>query len=413
MMNIAFNSATVSVGAAWAIFLGTYAVVAFGKLPGTKLDRTAAATIGAILMFAFRVVTPSTGIASIDYATIVLLFSMMLIVAGLHLSGFFEWIAALVLRHVHDRHLLPAVIFASGLLSAFLVNDVVCLFMVPLVLNISARFKREPVPLLLALATASNIGSAATITGNPQNILIGSLSRIPYTTFLARLGPIALAGLFIDWAVIHWVYERRRRKTAAVPVPHQEVSAPRTHVRWPLLVMTGVLVAFLLGVAPPLAAATGAALMLLGRYIDREKIFEEVDWSLLVLFIGLFLVIGGAEQAGIAERLLRIFEWGNLSSPLALSAAVVALSNLVSNVPAVMLLKNLPESTPDPSRTWMLLSLVSTLAGNLTITGSVANIIVVEKSRSSAPIAFTEYLRVGVPVTVLTIGVGFAWLLLT
>jgi Na+/H+ antiporter NhaD/arsenite permease-like protein len=194
---------------AYVIFLASYLVFAIGRFPGTKIDRPAAAVIGAALMFAFRVISPAQGIHSIDYATIVLLASMMLIVSSLHFAGFFDWVAGLVVRFVSPSHLLPGVIFTCRLLSAFLVNDVVCLVMTPLLLKICRHFSKRPTPYLLALATASNIGSAATITGNPQNILIGSISGIGYRTFLAALSPVSIIGLFISWLVLHLLYPDR------------------------------------------------------------------------------------------------------------------------------------------------------------------------------------------------------------
>ena len=209
-MNALFASgAHVHLALAVGIFLASYVVFAIGRFPGTKIDRPAAAVIGAALMFAFRVISPGEGILSIDYATIILLFSMMLIVSSLHFAGFFDWITDLIVRYVPTSHLLPGVIFTSGILSAFLVNDVVCLVMAPLILKLCKQCSRQPTPYLLALATASNIGSVATITGNPQNILIGSISGIHYGDFLSSLMPIALAGLFVDWLVLHWLYSKR------------------------------------------------------------------------------------------------------------------------------------------------------------------------------------------------------------
>src|SRR5439155_25547574 len=184
------------------------------------------------------------------FATIVLLFSMMLIVANLHLGGFFEWVAESVVLRLSAHRLLPAVIFTSGILSAFLVNDIVCLVMTPFVLRLTRRLSLDPIPYLLAVATASNIGSVATITGNPQNMLIGSVSHISYRNFLVHLGPIALAGLFIDWALMHWLYLRRatisaEREVAAAP--ELEHHLPRVK---PVIVLAVVLVGFLVG-APP------------------------------------------------------------------------------------------------------------------------------------------------------------------
>jgi di/tricarboxylate transporter len=176
------------------IFFASYLVFAIGRFPGTRIDRPAMAVIGGALMFAFGVLTPEQGIKSIDFSTLVLLFSMMLIVSSLHLAGFFTWITALAAERLKAGMLLPAIIFTSGVLSAILVNDVVCLAMAPLVLRLCRRMGQRPALYLLALATSSNIGSVATITGNPQNILIGSLSKIGYNQFLARLGPVAVMG---------------------------------------------------------------------------------------------------------------------------------------------------------------------------------------------------------------------------
>src|SRR5213594_2501899 len=194
--------------AAYIIFLASYLVFALGKFPGFKIDRPGAAIIGAVAMVAARVVSPAQALHFIDFSTIVLLFSMMLIVGNLHLFGFFEWIAEVVLRRLRPARFLPAVIFTSGIFSAFFVNDIVCLVMVPFVLNITRRMRLPPLPYLLAVATASNIGSVATITGNPQNMLVGSFSGIGYRDFLWHLGPVALVGLFLAWLVL-WFFCRR------------------------------------------------------------------------------------------------------------------------------------------------------------------------------------------------------------
>src|SRR6266571_9401695 len=205
-----FFTAGLQVVAAYAIFFGSYIVFAFGKFPGMKIDRPGAAVIGAVLMVVSRVLSPWEALRSIDFSTLVLLFSMMLIVAYLHLAGFFDWITELVVTRLKPHHLLPTVIFTSGILSAFFVNDIICLVMVPFVLKVTGRLGIKPVPYLLAVATASNIGSTATITGNPQNILIGSFSGIGYRDFLWHLGPVALVGLFLDWFVLWWLYFRGR-----------------------------------------------------------------------------------------------------------------------------------------------------------------------------------------------------------
>jgi len=405
---------------AWAIFLASYLVFALGRLPGTKIDRPAMAVIGAVAMFAFGVLGPKEAVASIDFVTLALLFSMMLIVASLHLSGFFEWITTLAIDHLGPARLLPGVIFISGILSAFLVNDIVCLVMAPLILGVCKRMRVRPLPYLLALATASNIGSTATITGNPQNILIGSVSGIAYREFLFRLGPVALIGLFLDWGILHWVHLRNGNGNGtgagdqavldSEPPKPATATEPQIHPAWPLIVSVGVLIGFLAGFPPALVAAIGGALVLVQRHRSPKAIYGDIDWSLLVLFLGLFLIIGGAEQAGISGELLAAAERLNLHNVGIFTVVVTLLSNIVSNVPAVMLLKGLIPQFSNPHAAWLMLAMSSTLAGNLTITGSVANIIVVEKARSEAHIGFLEYMKIGVPVTVLTLVVGLLWL---
>lgn len=396
---------------AYGIFLASYLVFAIGRFPGTKIDRPAAAIIGAALMFAFRVIRPDQGIRSIDYTTIVLLASMMLIVSSLHFAGFFEWVAALVVKFVSPSHLLPGVIFTSGILSAFLVNDVVCLVMTPLLLKICQQFSKRPMPYLLALATASNIGSTATITGNPQNILIGSISGISYRYFLSALAPVAVIGLFIDWLVLHWLYPNREggllRPTAS---SFQIAPINRRQLAFPLIILALVLAGFLAGLPPALVAALGGAVLLVRRSLHPEEIYKEIDWPLLVFFIGLFLIIGAAEQAGIAQQMLTLAERMNLHNAWIFAGVVALLSNIVSNVPAVMLLKDLVPQFHNTTQFWLLLAMASTLAGNLTVTGSIANIIVIEKARTEVEIKFKDYVRVGLPVTLGTLAVGVLWL---
>src|ERR1700733_1959222 len=195
--------------AAYLVFLASYLVFALGKFPGMKIDRPGAAIIGAVLMVAIRAVRPSDALRFIDFGTIVLLFSMMLLVAYLHLDGFFDWVTEWIVARIRARQLLPAVIFLSGAFSAFFVNDIICLMMVPFTLKVARRMGLKTAPYLLAVASASNIGSVATITGNPQNMLIGSFSGIRYSTFLFHLGPVAIAGLLLDWLALWLIYTRR------------------------------------------------------------------------------------------------------------------------------------------------------------------------------------------------------------
>jgi Na+/H+ antiporter NhaD/arsenite permease-like protein len=396
--------------AAYLIFFASYFVFALGKFPGLKIDRPGAAIIGAVLMVAFRIMSAQEALRAIDFSTIVLLFSMMLIVANLHLGGFFEWIAETTVLRLNAHQLLAAVVFTSGILSAFLVNDIVCLVMTPFVIKLTRRFGLKPIPYLLALATASNIGSVATITGNPQNILIGSVSRIPYVSFLAHLGPVALVGLFVDWALLHWMYLRH---VTIATEPAASINREFEHHRpkmKPVIVLAIVLVGFLAGVPAAIMAAMGAAVLLITRTTEPRLVYEEVDWGLLVFFVGLFIIVGGAERAGLTAYLLRPFAAWNLHRIWIYSLLTALLSNVVSNVPAVVLLKSLVPGFPDPHIGWLTLAMSSTLAGNLTITGSVANIIVAERASPDVHIGFREYFRLGLPLTLLTLSWGVIWL---
>jgi len=396
--------------AAYIIFVASYVVFALGKFPGLKIDRTGAAIIGAVGMVAFRIIRPADAIQHVNFQTVVLLFSMMLIVGNLHLVGFFEWNAEVVLRRLKPHQLLPAVIFTCGFLSAFFVNDIVCLVMVPFVLSITRKMNLQPLPYLLAVATASNIGSVATITGNPQNMLIGSFSGIHYRDFLFHLAPVSIAGLFVDWAVLHWIHMRsvvlKAEERTEIPLPALDLSK----LTKPLIVATAVVIGFFVGVDPALMAALGAAMLLITRTLEPQKLYKEVDWGLLVFFVGLFLIVGGAENGGITTRLLDVARNWNLQRTWVFTLSVATLCNIVNNVPAVMLLKTMVPGFADPHKAWLILAMASTLAGNLTITGSVANIIVVETAKPEVEIEYRDYLRVGVPITLLTLTIGWAWL---
>jgi Na+/H+ antiporter NhaD/arsenite permease-like protein len=396
--------------AAYAIFFCSYVVFALGKFPGLKIDRPGAAIIGAVLMVAFRAVQPADALHFIDFGTIVLLFSMMLVVAYLHLDGFFDWVTEWIAARVRQRHLLPAIIFLSGTLSAFFVNDIICLMMVPFTLKVARRIGVKPAPYLLAVATASNIGSVATITGNPQNMLIGSFSGIRYRTFLFHLGPVALAGLLLDWLLFWMIYTRHEIPSERPAAPTEVAHTSRGNLMKAGVVILLVLAGFLAGLPPAQVAAVGAALMLMTRTHEPRLVYDEVDWGLLVFFVGLFLIVGGAENIGLTARLLEVGQRWNLQNPSAFTIVTAALSNIVSNVPAVMLLKSMVPRFANPQQGWLLLAMASTLAGNLTITGSVANIIVVERAKPEVRITYGQYLRAGVPITLLTLAFGWLWL---
>ncbi len=463
------------------IFALSYFVFAAGRLPGTQIRRSAMAVIGAAMIFLLGALPARAAIAAVDFPTLVLLFAMMIIAAALHRAGFFDWIVAIIVARVKPGQLLPAVIFTAGILSAFLVNDVVCLVLAPLVLQIAKAMRRDPVAYLLALATASNIGGLATITGNPQDMLIASVSGIGYRAYLFHLAPVAIAGLFVDWAFLQWLErpiglepapasaggagapraagvmagtdhsapaapagasavsaaasafapdhgaDRAAPAPAAVPhsappenpfpalAPDHQITRrlPRHFDRGmlPALVIVAlVLTGFLLGIPPAVAAISGAALLLISRRHDAGELYRQVDWSLLLLFIGLFLIIAGAEQAHLLGWLAGWAESPLLGHAALFTGFVALLSNLVSNVPAVMLLRAPVAHVLHSNREWLLLAAASTLGGNLTITGSIANFIVVEGARPAANIGFWRYLRVGAPIAIATLALAVVML---
>jgi Na+/H+ antiporter NhaD/arsenite permease-like protein len=396
------------------IFAVSYLVFALGKFPGFKIDRPGMAIIGAVLMVALGVVSAEQALHSIDFGTLVLLFSMMLVVGCLRLAGFFDWITEHIVARLSPHNLLPAVIFITGVLSAFFVNDIICLVMVPFALTAARRLGLKPLPYLLAVATASNIGSMATITGNPQNMLIGSSSGLSYLYFIGHLGPVAIIGLLLDWVIIRWICGAALKEAEASRKDEEGANVGHPihlrQLRKPAIVIALVLAGFLGGIPPAMAAAIGAALMLITRTREPRQVYDEVDWGLLVFFVGLFLIVGGAERAGLTHEMFVAAERLNLQNLGIFTAVTALLSNIVSNVPAVMLLKSLVPSFHDPHTGWLALAMASTLAGNLTITGSVANLIVVERARDEVHIGFWDYSRVGIPVTLVTLAVGWAWL---
>jgi Na+/H+ antiporter NhaD/arsenite permease-like protein len=399
---------SVAVVLAGLIFVATYAVIAIGRLPGSRLDRTGAALLGASLMVASGALSLEEAYRAIDLDTIALLLGMMIVVANLRFAGFFQLVNAVIARYGRQAlALLAGIVLASGGLSAFLVNDTVCLMLTPLVAEFCLALRRNPVPYLLALAMSSNIGSTATITGNPQNIIIGSLSHIPYGDFAAALAPVAAVGLLVIFAFIAFAW-RRELSTNATALG----VVPR--VRWnpallwkSLAVLAGVVVLFFLGQPPAKVAIVGGAVLMLTRRIKPERVYRDIDWALLLMFAGLFIVVAGMEKTLLGPEALAFVGRINLDEPAVMAGVAAVLANLVSNVPAVLVLKPFVQALPDPGPAWLTLAMAATLAGNFTILGSVANLIVVERARRHGiEIGFWTYFKLGAPVTLITIALG-------
>jgi Na+/H+ antiporter NhaD/arsenite permease-like protein len=391
------------------IVIAVYAAIAVGKVPRLRMNRATIALVGAAALVVIGAIHEEEAYASLDMGTILLLGAMMIVNVNLHLSGFFRIVGGSTLRLARSpRMLLALVIASSGVLSAIFLNDPVCLMLTPLVVDLTRRLGRNPVPYLVGVAAAANVGSTATITGNPQNMIIGQASAIPYLTFLLHLGPVAAAGLFICWLVIVWVYPREfRGQLPEVTLPPPRPFTPlmsRT-----LLVVLGLMIAFLAGVPIVTAACAAAALLLISR-LNPVKLLD-LDWDLLAFFAGLFVITGALASTGLSAVL---FEWAApvlKNGILLFSLVVAALSNIVSNVPAVLLLRPEMSTFPDPQQTWLALAMASTLAGNLTLLGSAATLIVAEVARAhGARLEFGAYLRAGIPITLLTLAFGVVWL---
>jgi Na+/H+ antiporter NhaD/arsenite permease-like protein len=394
------------------IFLATYAVVALGRAPGLAVDRTGAALVGAILMVVTGAIGFDDAVRAVDFRTLVLLFGMMVLVAHLRLSGGLAALVRVVTERVtHPVLLVLALVFTAGFLSALFVNDTICLVFTPIVIDVAEARRHRPLPYLLALATASNIGSAATVTGNPQNMLISTVSRISFRAFSSSLMPIAILGLIVD-ALVIWLFFRRQLTSVSTDVVAMEPVTPHGPVLVKTIVVAlAMLAGFLAGYDTALVSAAGAAALLVTRRVSPRKIYAAIDWDLLMLFAGLFVVVAGAEQAGIDRRIFQLLAPLGVRTLGGLTATVAVLSNAVSNVPAVMLLSHLVPTLPDPGRAWLVLAMASTFAGNLTIVGSIANLIVVEGARRrGVTIGFWDYARVGIPLTITTLVMGAWWL---
>ena len=402
---------------ALVIFALTYVAVAAGRAPGLSVDRPSAALLGAVLMVATRVLSPAEAGAAVNGDTLGLLLGTMILSAYLGEAGFFRWASGRVLRSVAGaRALLWAVVFTAGFLSAFLVNDTVCLMLSPLVIRLVDDARLPALPYLLALAFGANAGSAATLTGNPQNMIVGTLSGIPYATFAAALAVPALLSLVLVAAVLHAVFHRDLPQGPLSPPPAADAGVePRLLAKSlgaTALAVAGFLAGFPLSWT---ALFCAAALMAVAGRRPREAL-ARVDWPLLVFFAGLFVVVAGVARAGAAARMhdavLPLLGTGGARQVVAFSVFTVAGSQLVSNVPFVILAGEWIPRMQDPRLLWLATALASTLAGNLTVLGSVANVIVLELAGSRAQISFWRFARIGATVTALTLPAGLGALLL-
>ena len=393
----------------------TFIGIAIGRYPIIKSNRTTIALMGVALLLVTRQVQFEQLPDYIDFDTIILLFSMMIINANLKLAGFFSLASRWLVRWSRSaRSFLAIEILLAGVLSALFLNDTICLMFAPFLINLMDAMKRNPIPYLIALATAANVGSTATLTGNPQNMIVGIASGISYTDFSLALIPVALIGLGVVWLVLvkMFPYDFDRRPLQ-VPPEQDFVPAQKPLLVKTLLITGGLLVAFLAGAPIALSAFLAASLLLITRRHQPQTVFAEFDWSLLVFFSALFIVSGSLETSGVTSQLIDVNTLADRINIWNLSLLSAGLSNLVSNVPAVLLLKPLVSALDNARIGWLTLASASTLAGNLTLLGSVANLIVAETaSRYRVDLSFWKYTKPGFVITIITLAIDIAWLYL-
>jgi Na+/H+ antiporter NhaD/arsenite permease-like protein len=401
---------------ATVIFGITYILISGRQLKILPLNRPAAALLGAVLMVSTGVMTPERAYRAVNYDTIVLLLAMMLVSAYLYLAHFFEWAADVVLEFSRTPgRLLLYLTLTSGLLSALLVNDTICLMLTPLVIAVIRRGKLPMLPYLIALATSANIGSVATLVGNPQNMIIGHFSHIPFAQFSQALMPAAIVGLAINFVILRFGFRNALR---AAVIERESHPVPKLdHVLFAIVcvVFVSIFACFVAGLNLAWTALAGAALVMVLARRDTHEVLKLVDWHLLVFFAALFVVVDGLNDTGLPDAIYRHLQPVFGSHPTAqawnLTWFSVAGSNIFSNVPFVLVAGKWITRFAEPELMWKVLALATTFAGNLTIVGSVANMIVVESAREHLEIGFWDYARFGIPITILTTVAGVMVLL--
>jgi Na+/H+ antiporter NhaD/arsenite permease-like protein len=403
-----------------AVFAVVYGGMFLGGLPRLKLDRSGVALLGAIAVIALAGHSAEEAARAVHVETIVLLFAFMVVSAQMRLGGFYTAAVRVVGELPLARNgLLAALIGIAAALSAVFSNDVVCLAMTPVVARISVARGHDPVPFLIALACAANVGSAATLIGNPQNMLIGSVMQLSFAGYIRQALPPVTASLVLLWLWLAYgpgaaSAQHARRAAAASDLQRRSIAEAepefdRLQTAKGLTVAATLMVIFLFTPWPrDVCALVGAGVLLLSRRLHSAHVMGFVDWQLLLLFIGLFVVNQAFETTGLAAHAVAWLAGRGivLADPSVLLVTGVALSNLVSNVPAVMLL--LPHLKGESAG--VLLALVSTLAGNLLLVGSIANLIVADLAeKSGIRIGWKEHARVGVPVTLATLAIAWGW----
>jgi Na+/H+ antiporter NhaD/arsenite permease-like protein len=391
--------------AIYAVLGLTYLGLALGYIPGVRMNRATIALVGSGFLIGLGALSLQEAWLAIDAKTIVFLLSMMVVNANLFYAGFFVrslWVLLSLTRS--PLGLLITLTFGSGILSAFFLNDTLALIFTPLTLSLTKTLGLNPIPYLLAIAAATNIGSVATLSGNPQNILVGSFSGISYLNFAQALAPIAITGLLIQVALLWLLYPdvRSTQPCQISTIGKQRILRPLLNKT--LVITIGLLIAFAIGLPLAESALVAASLLLITRRIKPQRILNKLDWNLLLMFSGLFILTKVIQNLNWLEPFTPV-----VSSSLGVVGITAILSNIISNVPTVLLLE--PLIPRDNNQLWLLLAVSSTLAGNLTLFGAVANLIVVEATAELGyRLSFWEHLRFGVPLTICTLSLAYLWL---
>ncbi len=402
------------------IFIITYIGIIFTRLPKINIDRPSAAFFGAVAMIVFGVLSLEEAVKAIDYNTIALLLGMMIIISVLQLDGFFSLIAQKALSWSRTPlRLLVIITFVTGIASAFLVNDAVVLLFTPVIIAICRASSLNPVPYLIAEILSANIGSTMTITGNPQNMLIGISSDIDYATFFFKLLPVSVLGMAMIVVVVRWFYRSHFSAKAVIAPNGYKFEYKYNSMKFSVPVFLGVVILFFLGkllhLSIPVIALAGASFILIFGKVKPSLVIKNVDWVLLLFFASLFIVVEGAVKAGLLDFFIQsevlTADFGGIVKLHGLS---LFLSQIVSNVPYTVMM--LPVLKPISSEIlWLSLASASTLAGNATIIGAMANLIVIESAeKEQVKIGFGEFFKIGFVVTLLSFVISMAvlWLLL-
>ena len=398
------------------IFLITYAGVAIGEIPGLALDRTGIALIGAILMVVFGVLSTKEAILSIDISTILLLYGLMVLSSQFRLGGFYTWTALKITKFMDkpERFLLVLMI-VSAVLSAILANDIVCLAFTPVLTVSLMNAGLNPIPFLIGLAVSSNIGSASTIIGNPQNMLIGQLGKLDFGHFFLWCTPPSLLSLIGAYFVINIIYSKNfvGNNSPAIIERRAWASFNRHQSTKGIIATIILIILFFTDIPREISAISIAGLLLCSRSMHTRSILGFIDWHLITLFCALFIVIKGVEAVNLPFTIVEFLNANSIDihNLYILTGFSTLLSNIVSNVPATMLITKFLD--PSNHTQWYVLALSSTFAGNLITIGSIANLITFEQAKEyGVNIGFKEHAKVGIPVTGVSILITIVWIVI-